>query len=96
MSTTYWIMVNMDFFNKPKLDWNDDSKLHDIISYDKNSHVDELKKYLRFDILVDKETRAAVTSIITEFWDCFVKKGAKRTILGYEFGIDIRGSKPVC
>ena len=29
---------------KPKLDWNDDSKRHDIIIYDENSHVGELTK----------------------------------------------------
>ena len=45
---------------------------------------------------MDKETRAAVTSIITEFWDCFVKEGAKHTILGYEFEIDTHGFKLVC
>ena len=81
---------------KPKLDWNDGSKRHDIIIYDANNHVDDLTKDLKFDISVDKETRAAVTSIITEFWDCFVKEGAKRTILGYKFGTDTGGSKPVC
>lgn len=45
---------------------------------------------------MDKDTRVVVTSIITEYRDYFVKEDIKYTILGYEFGIDTSGSKPVC
>ena len=33
--------------------------------------------------------------IIHKHWDCFCKEGSRRTILGYEFGIDTGDSKPV-
>ena len=54
-------------------------------------HSAELEKDLKFGDNVDLHTREVVTSIINKYWDCFIKIGAKRTILGYEFGIDIGG-----
>ena len=78
------------------MDCNDDSASVDIITYNKAIHTTELTKDLHSDSSIDAITRAAITDIITEYWDCFIKEGAKRTILGYEFGIDSGGSKPVC
>ena len=65
---------------KPNLDRSDDSARVDIITYDKATHVAELGKDLKCDDYVDTNTRASITTIITEFWDCFVKKGTKCTI----------------
>ena len=45
---------------------------------------------------VDDPTRDDIIQIIQKYWDCFCKEGARRTILGYEFGIDTGDSKPVC
>ena len=70
------------FLYKPELDWSDDSKRQDIIVYNENDHAAELAKDLRFDKSVYKDTCAAVTSIIIEFWDYFFNKGVKRTVLG--------------
>ena len=68
----------------------------DIIVFNEADHAAELARDLKFDATVDKETRNSVTSIVKEFQDCFIKEGAKRTILGYEFGIDTGGVQPVC
>ena len=42
---------------------------------------------------VNLHARGVVTVIIKKHRDCFVKVGAKRTILGYEFGIDTVGGR---
>ena len=81
---------------KPSLDWNDDSTRVDIITYNKAIHAVELTNDLQFGDSVDKITCAAITDMITEYWDWFIKEGAKRTVLEYKFGIDTGGSKPVC
>ena len=41
-------------------------------------------------------TRDIAKAIIIKYWDYFVKKGAKRTIIGYGFGIEKAVAKPVC
>ena len=53
-------------------------------------------EYLKFDPYVDINTCKLITDIIIEYWDSFAKEGTKRPILGYEFGIDTGGDKPVC
>ena len=81
---------------KPNLDWSNDSSRMDIITYDKVIYATELTKDLQFDDSIDTITCTAITDIIAEYWDCFIKEGAIRTILGHEFGIDTGGSTPVC
>ena len=81
---------------KNDLNWSDDSCRKDIICYDDATHASELKRDLCFDESVDENIRSEITNIVKEYWDCFVKVGAKRPILRYEFGIDTGGSKPVC
>ena len=81
---------------KPQLDWSPGHLRDDLILFDSATHSEELNKDLSFDSTVDAETKIAVTDIIKDFWDCFIKEGAKRPILGYEFGIDTGGAKPVC
>ena len=34
--------------------------------------------------------------LIIKYWDCFCAKGARRTILDYEFVIDTGSSPPIC
>ena len=51
---------------------------------------------LSFDLTIDKESKDTLTSIIKVYWDCFVKDETKRALLGYQFGIDTGGAKPVC
>jgi len=81
---------------RPKLNWIDKNTRDDIIHYKDELHYEELVSNLRFDESVDEKDRTAVTKIIKDYWDCFTKSGAKRTILGYEFGIDTGGAQPVC
>jgi hypothetical protein len=81
---------------KSKLEWKDDSSRNGIIEYDETIHCAELKKDLRFDDSIDDATKSSIVDIIKKIWDCFILIGAKRTILGYEFGIDTGGTRPVC
>ena len=76
---------------KPKLSWSENKIREDIILFDEADDASELTKDLKFGNPVDAATRVILTSIIKEYWDCFVKTGTKRTVLGYEFGIDISG-----
>ena len=39
--------------------------------------------------------KGGLTSIIIKYWDCFCLHGARRTILDYEFSIDMDASPPV-
>ena len=80
---------------KRKVEWFDNLNRQDIIIYDDAKHASELEKDLKFDDSVPLEIRSKVTEIIKEYWDCFIKEGAKRPILSYEFGIDTGGAKPV-
>ena len=80
---------------QPNLDWDNNSKRQDIILYNDNTHSAKMSQDLLFNDSVDVATRTPIKAIITKYWDCFVKEGAKRTILGYEFGINTGGSKPV-
>ena len=81
---------------KPDLSWSEGATRNDLISYYYAVHADELKKDLKFDPSVDDITRKLIPEIIIEYWDSFAKEGAKRPILGYEFGIDTGGAKPMC
>ena len=81
---------------KRNTEWFNNLNRQDIIIYDDAKHASELENDLKFDDSVDSDMRSKVTDIIKEYWDCFIKEGAKRPILGYEFGIDTGGAKPVC
>ena len=78
-----------------KLEWPNTSIRTDIILFDKDRHSAELKKDLKFDKDLDPKTEKAITDMVKNYWDCFVTTGAKRTILGYKFGIDTAGAKPI-
>ena len=79
-----------------KMTWNNDIKRNDIILYNCTLHGAELDKDLKFDESIDEATKQQIITIVKKYWDCFVKEGAKRPILSYEFGIDTGGAKPVC
>ena len=79
-----------------KMTWNNDIKRDDIILYNCTLHGAELDKDLKFDESIDEATKQQIITIVKKYWDCFVKEGAKRPILSYEFGIDTGGAKPVC
>ena len=81
---------------KTELHWCDDSERKDIIIFDCAAHSAELIKGLRFDPTLDPPTRESIVAVIKKYWDFFIQEGAKRPILGYEFGIDTGGAKPVC
>ena len=78
------------------LAWADNSGRSDIIKYNDKEHWEELNIDLQFDDTIDATTQSCIIDIIKKFWDCFVNVGAKRTILGYELGIDTGGAKSVC
>ena len=64
-------MVNMAIaYIKKKLKWCDDSTRNDVIIHDKAIHTSELTKDLHFDHFVDTTTRALITDVIEEYWDC--------------------------
>ena len=68
----------------------------DIIKFDNTLHSVELFKDLKVDEAVDVITKNTIIDTVQNYWNCFIKKGAKRTILGYEFGINTSGAKLVC
>ena len=79
-----------------KLFWNNNYIRTDVITFDPREHTAELEKDLKFDKDISPRLKEAVTTVVKNYWDCFITAGAKRTILGYEFGIDTSGAKPVC
>ena len=68
----------------------------DRILFDEMEHAKELDKDLKLSPSICDQSKQGVVAVIKKYWDCFVTVGAKRTILGYEFGIDTSGAKPVC
>ena len=56
---------------------------------------EELNKGFKIGKSATTEQREQVITLVKKYWDCFCKKGAKRTILEYEFVIDTGASQPV-
>ena len=71
------------------------SPREDLIYFNEDEDIEELMKGLKIGANVNDATKTEIINIIKEFWDCFAKKGAKRTILGYEFSIDTGAATPV-
>ena len=67
---------------RTNLSWDEGVNRDNIIIFDDKLHSTELMKHLKFGENVDLHTRGVITSIIEKYWDCFVKEGTKRTILG--------------
>ena len=83
-------------FYRHNLAWIDKSSRQYIIVFDHDFHQAELDKDLSIDNSIGTDVKTSITTIIKEYWDCFVKFGAARPILSYEFGIDTGGVKMVC
>ena len=72
------------------------SNRDDLITFnEEGDDSNELNKGLKIGQSATPEQRKQVITLIKNYWDCFCKRGAKRTILEYEFGIDTGASQPV-
>jgi len=80
---------------RPKIRWADKPRT-DIIQYDKLLDEEELMANLHVGNNIEKRHSDAIILTIQKYWDSFCKRGARRTILDYEFSIDTGASKPVC
>ena len=78
---------------RPKIRWADKPR-HDIIQYDKLKDEEELTANLHVGNNIEKRHSDAIILIIQKYWDSFCKRGARRTILDYEFSIDTGAAKP--
>ena len=78
----------------PSVRWAN-SLQSDIILFDMKLDMAELLANISVggNILLVYKTR--IQELIIKYWDCFCKRGAKRTILDYEFSIDTGASKSV-
>ena len=80
---------------KLKLNWEDHPR-SDIIQFNKSDDTTELMKAIKIGSSINNSVQQRIISIVQKYWDCFAMKGARRTIIGYEFGIDTGDAKPVC
>ena len=80
---------------RPKKQWSKGAR-NDVIVYDNSVDNKELDKDLVIGNEVSSHTRAKLRALIVKYWDCFCNRGAKRTILDYEFAIDTGAAPPVC
>ena len=70
---------------------------HDIITFgDEDEDEAELEKHFKLGASATPESKSKILRLVQKYWDCFCKRGARRTIIGYEFGVDTGASKPVC
>ena len=79
----------------PYLSW-EDAKRNDLIEFNNYRDMAELENNLKIGKNIDDPTRDDNIQIIQKYWDFFCKEGARRNILGYEFGIDTGDSQSVC
>ena len=80
---------------KLKLNW-DDNPRNDIINFNPDEDTKELMKDIRIGASVTSPIQQRLLEIVKTYWDFFATKGARRTIIGYEFGIDTGSAKPAC
>ena len=81
---------------RSKLCWDTGVERIDRILYDETSHVTGINKDLRLGTSLGSDCQAKVRSLIVKYWDYFTTEGDKRLILGYKFGVDTSGARPVC
>ena len=67
----------------------------DIIVYNTLTHKHEFDSEIRWR-QCPQRNRQHITSLIQKYWDAFAREGLKRTLLGYEFFIDVGQAKPTC
>ena len=80
---------------RPAKRWADQQRC-DLIAFQENTERKELEENSRTGKSITAVHKAQLTSLIIKYWDCFCLRGARRTILDYEFSIDTGASPPVC
>ena len=80
---------------RPAKRWADKQRI-DIIIFDEAIDRKELEDNLRTGKSVTTAHEAQLINMIIKYSDCFRLRGARRTILDYEFSIDTGASPPVC
>ena len=80
---------------RPTKRWADRQR-NDVIVFDEIVDRKELEDNLRTGESITVVHKAELTSMIIKYWDWFCLRGARRTILDYEFSIDTGASPPVC
>ena len=81
---------------RPKQPWSENPR-SDIITFDDKRDHEELSKNFKIGSSPIAATlKARIVSIVKQFWDSFAGDGARRPIIGYEFGIDTGTAQPVC
>ena len=80
---------------RPTSTW-EPGKRTDILLFDPEKDTTELMRDLKIGSAATPYIRILLTNLIKKYWDNFALAGCKRTILGYEFGIDTGNAKPVC
>ena len=82
---------------KPKNinEWKDSAR-QDLIIFDESTDIKELMKDIEVGYNVPAVINTQILNIVKKYWDCFAKRGAKRTVIGYEFGIDTGNARPIC
>ena len=79
----------------PKVKWSDKPR-EEIIIFDPAGDMAELMNNPNIGENAKAKYKDDIINIIQYYWYCFCLKGACRTILYYEFAINIGVSKPVC
>ena len=66
-----------------------------LITFNDEEYNEEMNKHIKLNSRVIPQIKENLMSTGNKYWDCFSKESAKQTILGYEFYIDTRNTKPV-
>ena len=61
-----------------------------------DNYTAELEKILKIRKTMPGTITRSIWSLIVKYWDYFCAKGAKHTILDYEFAINTGASPPIC
>ena len=80
---------------RPKIQWAERPRT-DLIIYNQIIDEEEMRKNLNVGEDVIEEHKITLEEVIIKYWDYFCKRGARRTILAYEFAIDTGVSSLVC
>ena len=81
------------FMFNPAIDWTNHKRTY-ITTYSKDIDQAELGKSLKNNPNVTQEIRERIISLIKKYWYFFAKQGCRRTIVGYEFAIDVGSALP--
>ena len=56
----------------------------------------EFKKHIRIGAHVAMATRGQIEMMVRKYWYMFYRAGVSKTVLGFEFAVDMGGSQRVC